>query len=111
MCCHQAFVFSEVEPETCIEIVTKSVMVAKMFNPEVVVGLGGGSALDISKVASIMLTTSGEITSYFGMELIPNPGQPVILVPTVAGTGIEMTSISVRVIENNPRSVTEKDAI
>lgn len=88
-------VFAEVEPDPRIEVVEQSVAVARKFNPDIVVGFGGGSALDISKVTSIMLTNSGDINSYFGMDLVPNPGLPLILVPTTAGTGSEMTSICV----------------
>lgn len=88
-------VFGDVEPDPRIEIVAKSVEAAKAFRPDIVVGFGGGSALDISKVTSIMLTNSGPISSYFGMELVPNEGLPLVLVPTTAGTGSEMTSICV----------------
>lgn len=88
-------VFDEVEPDPRIEIVTQCVAAAKSFNPDIVIGFGGGSALDISKVTSIMLTNSGEVSRFFGMGLVPNPGPPLILVPTTAGTGSEMTSICV----------------
>ncbi len=88
-------VFSEVEPDPRVEVVAQSLAAAKNFNPDLVVGFGGGSALDISKVTAIMLTNDGAIEDYFGMELVPSPGLPLILVPTTAGTGSEMTSISV----------------
>jgi alcohol dehydrogenase len=61
----------------------------------VIVGLGGGSSLDISKVTSVMLANEGPIEKYFGMVLVPKPGVPLILIPTTAGTGSEMTSICV----------------
>jgi alcohol dehydrogenase len=88
-------VFSEVEPDPRVEVVAESVAAAKAFNPDIVVGFGGGSALDISKVTSIMLTNSGVVEDYFGMEQVPAPGLPLVLVPTTAGTGSEMTSICV----------------
>jgi alcohol dehydrogenase len=88
-------VFSEVEPDPRVEVVDESLSAARDFDPDVVVGFGGGSALDISKVTSVMLTNTGPIEEYFGMELVPNPGLPLVLVPTTAGTGSEMTSICV----------------
>ncbi len=87
--------FTEVEPEPRIEVVAASLKAAKAFGPDVIIGFGGGSSLDISKVISVMLTNEGPIENYFGMELVPHPGIPLILIPTTAGTGSEMTSICV----------------
>jgi len=87
--------FSEVEPDPKIEVVSASLEAAKAFQPDLIVGVGGGSSMDISKVTSVMLANSGEIDSYFGMELVPSPGVPLILIPTTAGTGSEVTSIAV----------------
>jgi alcohol dehydrogenase len=88
-------VFAEVEPDPRVEVALASVQAAKAYDPDVIVGLGGGSSLDISKVTSVMLTNEGPIEKYFGMELVPRPGVPLILIPTTAGTGSEMTSICV----------------
>jgi len=87
--------FTEVEPEPSIEVVAASLEAAKAFGPDVIIGFGGGSSLDISKVTSVMLTNEGPMEEYFGMELVPNPGIPLILIPTTAGTGSEVTSICV----------------
>jgi alcohol dehydrogenase len=87
--------FSGVEPDPKIEVVFSSLKAAKAFGPDLIIGLGGGSSLDISKVTSVLLTNEGPIEKYFGMELVPKPGVPLILIPTTAGTGSEMTSICV----------------
>ncbi|MDP1992299.1 MAG: iron-containing alcohol dehydrogenase, partial [Syntrophales bacterium] len=87
--------FTEVEPEPNIEVVAASLAAAKAFGPDVIIGFGGGSSLDIAKIISVMLTNAGPIDKYFGMELVSNPGIPVVLIPTTAGTGSEMTSICV----------------
>ena len=87
--------FTEVEPEPSIEVVAASLAAARAFSPDVIIGFGGGSSLDISKITSVMLTNAGPIEKYFGMELVPNPGIPLVLIPTTAGTGSEMTSICV----------------
>jgi alcohol dehydrogenase len=88
-------VFAEVEPDPRVEVALASVAAAKAYGPDVIVGLGGGSSLDISKITSVLLTNEGPIEKYFGMELVPRPGVPLILIPTTAGTGSEMTSICV----------------
>ncbi len=87
--------FAEVEPDPKIEVALASLAAGKAFGPDLIIGLGGGSSLDIAKVTSVMLTNSGPIDRYFGMELVPEPGLPLILIPTTAGTGSEMTSICV----------------
>jgi len=87
--------FAEVEADPRMEVALASADAAKTYGPDVIVGLGGGSSLDISKVTSVMLTNEGPIEKYFGMELVPKPGVPLILIPTTAGTGSEMTSICV----------------
>ena len=61
----------------------------------VLIGFGGGSALDTTKAAAVLLSNEGPIDKYFGMNLVPNPSLPKILIPTTAGTGSEMTNISV----------------
>ena len=88
-------IFADVEPDPRIEVVAQSLNAARAFVPEVIIGFGGGSSLDIAKVTSVMLTNPGPIDKYFGMELVPDPGIPLILIPTTAGTGSEMTSICV----------------
>ena len=88
-------VFAEVEPDPSIEVVLKSVDTAKAFQPDLIVGVGGGSSLDISKATSILLTNPGSVYDYLGMDLVPAPGVPLVLIPTTAGTGSEVTSISV----------------
>jgi alcohol dehydrogenase class IV len=87
--------FNEVEPDPRIEIVEKSVEKAKKEGINLIIGFGGGSSIDIAKVTSIMITNSGKIDQFFGIDLVPNPGIPLILIPTTAGTGSEVTPIAI----------------
>jgi alcohol dehydrogenase class IV len=59
------------------------------------VGIGGGSSLDIAKVAAILATNSEPVSSFFGVDMVPKPGLTAILVPTTAGTGSEVTPIAI----------------
>jgi alcohol dehydrogenase class IV len=88
-------IFDGVEPDPRIEVVEKSVEKAKKEGIDLIIGFGGGSSLDIAKVTSIMITNPGKIDSFFGIDLVPNPGVPVILIPTTAGTGSEVTPIAI----------------
>jgi alcohol dehydrogenase class IV len=87
--------FAGVEPDPRIEIVDDCLSFIQSHNADLVVGLGGGSSLDISKAAAIMSRNGGPIKKYAGVNLVPQPGLPTLLIPTTAGTGSEVTSISV----------------
>ncbi|WP_199182352.1 iron-containing alcohol dehydrogenase [Cryobacterium sp. Y11] len=62
---------------------------------DVVVGIGGGSCLDMAKIATVMLTYGGDVASYYGEFKVPGPTLPLVTVPTTAGTGAEITCIAV----------------
>lgn len=64
---------------------------AKKQKFDLMVGIGGGSSMDIASITSVMLTNSGTVYDYFGVNLVKNPGVPTILIPTTSGTGAEVT--------------------
>jgi alcohol dehydrogenase class IV len=68
---------------------------ARRCRPDAIVGVGGGSVLDVAKVISVLMTNDGPAERYFGIGQVPAPGLPLVLVPTTAGTGSEVTSIAV----------------
>lgn len=88
-------IFDGVEPDPRIEVVEKSAEKAKKEGMDLIIGFGGGSSLDIAKVTSILITNPGKIDSFFGIDLVPRPGVPAILIPTTAGTGSEVTPIAI----------------
>ncbi len=55
------------------------------------VAAGGGSALDLAKALSVLITNPGPAISYRGFNLVKNPGPPLVAIPTTAGTGSEVT--------------------
>jgi len=88
-------VFDKVEPDPRYEIVAECMEMAKKVRAQMLVGIGGGSPMDIAKTTAVMLTNKGPIGAYFGVNLVPKPGLPTILVPTTAGTGSEVTPIAI----------------
>lgn len=70
-------------------------MVAKQGVPAGVVGIGGGSIMDIAKAVSLMFTNEGSSTLYQGLNLIKNPGIYHLGVPTISGTGAECSMTAV----------------
>ncbi len=88
-------VFSRVQPDLPRTDVLELVAEFGQAGIEVVVGLGGGSCLDMAKVAGLVLAHGGDVSDYYGENLVAGPGLPVITVPTTGGTGAEVTCISV----------------
>ena len=87
----EVFFFEEVEAEPSYEFIDGCVAFLKEKSCDLVIGLGGGSAMDCGKMAAVMMKNAGKVTDYFGADRIPNPGLPVIAIPTTAGTGSEAT--------------------
>jgi alcohol dehydrogenase class IV len=65
------------------------------FKPDVVIGVGGGSSMDLAKVVAVLLTHGGKVQDYYGEFAVPGPVIPLIAVPTTAGTGSEVTPVAV----------------
>ena len=68
---------------------------ARALNPDLVVGLGGGSVLDAAKAIALLLTNAGLIEDYEGKCKYVHPPLPVLAIPTTCGTGSEVTWVSV----------------
>jgi alcohol dehydrogenase len=78
-------------PEPATSVVEEVADVARAGKFDVIVGLGGGSILDIAKMASALQTNSGTTRDYFGRGKVGVRGTPTILIPTTSGTGAEVT--------------------
>ena len=63
--------------------------------PDLVIGFGGGSSMDVAKIAAVMACNKGDLRDFVGVNLVPKPGLPTLFVPTTAGTGSEATHISI----------------
>ncbi|WP_328520763.1 iron-containing alcohol dehydrogenase [Kribbella sp. NBC_00359] len=62
---------------------------------EVVIGIGGGSCLDLGKALALLLSHGGPIDRYYGENAVPGPVLPIVAVPTTGGTGSEVTPVCV----------------
>jgi alcohol dehydrogenase len=87
--------FDGVEPDPRYEIASQAADRTREFGADVVIGIGGGSSLDIAKVAAILVTNTEPVSAMFGIDMVPRPGLPLILAPTTAGTGSEVTPIAI----------------
>jgi alcohol dehydrogenase class IV len=87
--------FTETEAEPSIETAAAAIASGTAFAPDVVIGLGGGSNMDLAKVVAAVLACGGEARDYFGFDRVPRPTLPLICVPTTAGTGSEVSHSAV----------------
>ncbi len=94
------YVFDGVKMEPDIENARVVAKVSREGGYDVVIGVGGGSCLDMAKVAAVMATNEGDVEEYFGDELLKQPGLPLILIPTTSGSGSEATKGSVISVGN-----------
>ncbi len=99
-------IYDKVEPEPPSRVIDEGAAVFKAAGCDVIVGVGGGSSLDVAKGISILAANQGRILDYIGIDIVPGKGAPMILVPTTAGTGSEVTRVLVMTDEEqNKKSV------
>lgn len=84
-------VVDSVEPEPPFENVEQIYEQIKGKGFDLLVGIGGGSVLDVTKLLAVMMTNDGDVRDLVGIDKVPQKGAPFILLPTTAGTGSEVT--------------------
>jgi len=85
----------QVEAEPRLEVADEGVKAVRKGKCDIVVGIGGGSAMDVAKAVSALAANDGKAEDYLGLNKVPGPGLPTIMVPTTAGTGSEVTFTAV----------------
>jgi alcohol dehydrogenase class IV len=88
-------VFDGGEPEPSLGAADACVAHARAFGPDGLIGLGGGSNMDLAKMAAAILAHGGSPRDYLGEDKVPGPVMPLICVPTTAGTGSEVSAAGV----------------
>ncbi|MBA7671324.1 Long-chain-alcohol dehydrogenase 1 [subsurface metagenome] len=83
--------FDGVDGEPSVETIKKCMSAVTRVEPDVIVGVGGGSCLDTAKTVAVLLKMGGNVRDYIGIGKVPAKGLPMILLPTTAGTGAETT--------------------
>jgi alcohol dehydrogenase class IV len=89
----------QIEAGTLPDVPTTSLLAAtdrqRAFAADLVIGIGGGSCLDMAKGLALLLTHGGAPEDYYGELKVPGPVLPLICLPTTAGTGSEVTPVAV----------------
>src|SRR5829696_5223088 len=87
--------FDAVEADPSKETLLAAVEAGREAGVTFVVGFGGGSPMDVAKLAAYLLGSGDELDSIWGVDVAKGERLPLVLVPTTAGTGSEATPISV----------------
>ncbi len=88
-------IFEDVEADPSLKTLFKSIEIGKKMNATGVIGFGGGSSMDVAKLTSLILGSNENIEEAWGVSNAKGPRLPLVLVPTTAGTGSEVTPISI----------------
>ncbi|GGI57302.1 iron-containing alcohol dehydrogenase family protein [Winogradskyella haliclonae] len=90
------YVPTEEEPKTSqIDQIVEDIILEFSEHPSGIIGIGGGIVLDIAKAVSIMLTNEGESKDYQGWDLVKNPAIYHVGIPTISGTGAEVSRTTI----------------
>jgi phosphonate metabolism-associated iron-containing alcohol dehydrogenase len=103
---HQVFIYNKIEQNPGVSTVEDGTRFLEEEKCDVVIGLGGGSAIDTAKAVSVLSRNQGLVNEYLsGNKKIANRGVPLIAIPTTAGTGTEVTQYASFVNERKKRKL------
>ena len=90
------FVSAKEEPKTSqVDELVEDIILKSKERPSGIIGIGGGTLLDLAKAVSIMITNDGETEEYQGWDLVKNPAIYHVGIPTISGTGAEVSRTTV----------------
>ena len=91
----QVTIFSDVVADPPEAVVLQAVTSARAAKVDLVIGLGGGSSMDVAKLIAVLLGSDQELKTMYGIGNVKGTRLPLIQIPTTAGTGSEVTPISI----------------
>ncbi|GAB7544684.1 iron-containing alcohol dehydrogenase [Cupriavidus sp. 8B] len=91
----QVTVFSDVQADPPEGVVLRAVDAARAAGADMVIGFGGGSSMDTAKLVALLACTPQSLGDIYGIGLATGPRLPLVQIPTTAGTGSEVTPISI----------------
>ena len=94
-------VFDGGQAEPSFACAEAAIDMAQAAGPDAVIGVGGGSNMDVAKIVSAVLAHRGTFQDYLGFDRVPGPVLPLIAVPTTSGTGSEVSHAAVLTDQDN----------
>ncbi len=96
-------VFDQVEQDPTLRNLEMAIDSGAGFLATGILGFGGGSPMDVAKLTALVLGSGENIDSIWGVNKVKGPRLPLILVPTTAGTGSEVTPVSIMTVEDREK--------
>jgi alcohol dehydrogenase class IV len=87
--------FQDVEADPSVAVIKAAVGMAKEHKADLVIGFGGGSSMDVAKLVSLLAISEQQLDDIYGVGMVTGNRLPLALIPTTAGTGSEVTAISI----------------
>ena len=88
-------VFDGVEADPSKKTLLTAIEIGKKFKATGVIGFGGGSSMDVAKLTALILGSNEDLEKAWGVANAKGPRLPLVLIPTTAGTGSEVTPVSI----------------
>ena len=107
----ETLLFDDVAADPPAAKVKLAVEAARQHNADGVIGLGGGSSMDTAKIVSVLMNSDQTLEDIYGTDMVKGARMPLVLSPTTAGTGSEVTSISVITTEEDTKVAVVDNAL
>ncbi|HIE18917.1 TPA: iron-containing alcohol dehydrogenase, partial [Candidatus Bathyarchaeota archaeon] len=101
-------IFNEIKGEPSVNELNRLAIKVRGEKYDLIIGLGGGSAMDSAKIASISAANEGSIEDYIGVDKVIRKGLPIICIPTTSGTGSEVTRFAVIKYEKTKKAISSE---
>ena len=96
-------IFDDVESDPSRSTLLKAFDDATEFNSTGILGFGGGSSMDVAKLVSLLIKSNQDVETIWGVNNARGPRLPLVLIPTTAGTGSEVTPISIITMDDKEK--------
>jgi alcohol dehydrogenase class IV len=96
-------IFSDVQADPPVSVIDSAVKLAQECRADFIVGFGGGSSMDVAKLVALLAPGKEKLSDVYGIGMAKGPRLPLILVPTTAGTGSEVTTISIVTVSESEK--------
>ena len=96
-------VFSDVQADPSVSVIEQAIAMAQASRADCIVGFGGGSSMDVAKLVALLASGKEVLADVYGVGMAKGPRLPLFLIPTTAGTGSEVTTISIVTVSESEK--------